>query len=135
MLDFGNGWIYIVIPVQKWLFWPRISFGPNLSTSTKDTFDCSACIHFISIKIMPVLFLTCYFLSSRLKVCQRSLQFKCFYTRICLYYRQWTHFFKILREIDLLYEYYGHFHHVIDKTKNIGGTVRVWVTVCRPQIF
>ena len=40
-------------------------------------------------------------------------------------YRQWTHVFKILREIDLLYEYYGHFHHVIDKTKNIGGTVPV----------
>ena len=40
-------------------------------------------------------------------------------------YRQWTHVFKILREIDLLYEYYGHFHHVIDKTKNIGGTVLV----------
>ena len=41
------------------------------------------------------------------------------------HYRQWTHVFKILREIDLLYEYYGHFHHVIDKTKNIGGTVPV----------
>ena len=40
-------------------------------------------------------------------------------------YRQWTHVFKILREIDLLYEYYGHFHHVINKTKNIGGTIPV----------
>ena len=41
------------------------------------------------------------------------------------WYRQWTHVFRILREIDLLYEYYGHFQHVIDKTKNIGGTVLV----------
>ena len=40
-------------------------------------------------------------------------------------YRQWTHVFKILLEIDILYEYYGHFHHVIDKTKNIGDTVLV----------
>ena len=44
---------------------------------------------------------------------------------LCSLYRQRTHVFRILREIDLLYEYYGHFHHVIDKTKNIGGTVPV----------
>ena len=38
-------------------------------------------------------------------------------------YRQWTHVFKIMHKIALLYEYYGHFHHVINKIKNIGGTV------------
>ena len=52
-------------------------------------------------------------------------KFKSFVTALAIMYRQWTHVFKILREIDLLYEYYGHFHHVIDKTKNIGGTVLV----------
>ena len=49
----------------------------------------------------------------------------CLDVKVVKMYRQWTHVFKILREIDLLYEYYGHFQHVIDKTKNIGGTVLV----------
>ena len=33
-------------------------------------------------------------------------------------YRQWTHVFKILREIDTLYEYYRHFYLVKGKIKN-----------------
>ena len=40
-------------------------------------------------------------------------------------FRQWTHVFKILCGIDPLYEYYGHFYHMVGKIKNTGGTVQV----------
>ena len=40
-------------------------------------------------------------------------------------YHRCTHVFKILCEIDPLYEYYGHLYHVIGKIKNTGDTVLV----------